>query len=46
MSMNNESVDAHQVSNCSAIVWCWSFCPFSFDHCVVYPSSIYRLWYH
>jgi len=23
---------------------CLSFCPFSFDHCVVRPSSIYGLW--
>jgi hypothetical protein len=26
---------------CMNIVDCLSFCPFSFDHCVVYPSSIY-----
>jgi hypothetical protein len=23
---------------------CLSFCTFSFDHCVVYSSSIYRFW--
>jgi len=23
---------------------CLSFCPFSFDHCVVCPSSIYEFW--
>jgi hypothetical protein len=23
---------------------CLSFCTYSFDHCVVYSSSIYRLW--
>jgi len=23
---------------------CLSFCPFSFSHCVVCPSSIYRFW--
>ena len=34
-------------SCCSLVFWivfCISFCSFSFDHCVVCPSSIYGFW--
>ena len=26
------------------VEYCWYFFPFSFDHCIVCPSSIYGLW--